>query len=114
MFKNIDYFRKVPKEFTEGTTTGSLLSIIAAVVMGTLFVLEFRDYRKVKVVTDLVMDPGGIDGNDLYIAFKVTLPELVCQFASVEVSDTMGTQRQNIHKVRCFHPRREMRTRDNS
>ena len=45
--------------------------------MGTLFVLEFRDFRRTKQVTDLVMDPGGVDGNDLYIAFKVYMPELV-------------------------------------
>ena len=56
---------------------GSILSIVAAVVMGTLFVLEFRDFRRTKQVTDLVMDPGGVDGNDLYIAFKVYMPELV-------------------------------------
>lgn len=96
--KGFDYFRRVPREFTETTPTGSLLSIIAAVIMGALFVLEFRAYRRVSTVTDLVMDPGGSDGNDMYIAFKVTMPELVCQFASVEVSDSMGTQRQGIHK----------------
>jgi hypothetical protein len=60
--------------------------------------------------------------DDMYIAFKMSMPELVrrdrepmslcslpfadsvpaasqvCQFASVEVSDMMGTERQNIHK----------------
>eukprot|EP01047_Picozoa_sp_COSAG01_P054985 COSAG01_NODE_6071_length_3869_cov_36.543767_2_plen_634_part_00 len=96
--KNFDYFRRVPLEFTEATTTGSLLSVIAAVVMGTLFVLEFRAYTKTTSVSDLVMDPGGVDGNDMFIAFKVTMPELVCQFASVEVSDMMGSERQGIHK----------------
>eukprot|EP01050_Picozoa_sp_SAG11_P039797 SAG11_NODE_16936_length_533_cov_0.940092_1_plen_37_part_01 len=35
-------------EFTEGTATGTLLSVVAAVVMATLFVLEFRDYRSAK------------------------------------------------------------------
>jgi len=100
--KNFDYFRKVPREFTEGTPTGVVLSIISAIVMGTLFVLEFRSYRRTSTVTDLVMDPGGSDGtgsaNDFFIAFKVTMPELICQFASVEVSDSMGTARQGIHK----------------
>lgn len=46
--------------------------------MGTLFVLEFKDFIKTTQVTDLVMDPGGVDGNDMYIAFKVSMPDLVC------------------------------------
>ena len=112
----------MPLEFTEGTSTGLGLSLVAAITMATLFVLEFRSFMKVSTVTDLVMDPGGGDGNDMYIAFKMSMPELVrrdrepmslcslpfadnvpaasqvCQFASVEVSDMMGTERQNIHK----------------
>lgn len=67
----------MPKEFTEGTGSGPILSVIAAVVMGALFVLEFKDFMKVTSVTDLVMDPGGVDGNDMYIAFKVSMPDLV-------------------------------------
>ena len=51
--------------------------MIAAVVMGALFVLELKDFMKVTQVTDLVMDPGGVDGNDMYIAFKVSMPDLV-------------------------------------
>ena len=68
---------QVPKEFTEGTGSGPVLSVIAAVVMGALFVLELKDFMKVTQVTDLVMDPGGVDGNDMYIAFKVSMPDLV-------------------------------------
>ena len=92
----------MPKEFTEGTGSGPILSVIAAVVMGALFVLEFKDFMKVTSVTDLVMDPGGVDGNDMYIAFKVSMPDLVCQFASIEVVDGMGTERQGIHKDMNF------------
>ena len=68
---------QVPREFTEGTGTGPILSIVAAVVMGALFVLEFKDFMKTTTVTDLVMDPGGADGNEMYIAFKVSMPDLV-------------------------------------
>ena len=40
------------------------------------------------------MDPGSKDNNDLAINFDLTMPELVCQFASMDVSDMMGTERQ--------------------
>ena len=39
--------------------------------------IGFKDFMKVTSVTDLVMDPGGVDGNDMYIAFKVSMPDLV-------------------------------------
>ena len=41
---------QVPKEFTEGTGSGPVLSVIAAVVMGALFVLELKDFMKVEQV----------------------------------------------------------------
>jgi thiol-disulfide isomerase/thioredoxin len=98
MLQNFDFFRKVPRDFTEGTAPGSALSVIATVVMVSLFFLELKSFLTVKIVTDIIMDPGSEDGNDLGINFKMTMPELVCQFASLDVSDMMGTERQGITK----------------
>ena len=77
MLSNFDFFRKVPRDFTEGTVPGSALSIIATVVMVSLFFLELKSFLTVKVVTDIIMDPGSEDGNDLGINFKMSMPELV-------------------------------------
>ena len=96
--QNFDFFRKVPRDFTEGTAPGSALSIVATIVMTSLFFLELKNYLTVKIVTDIVMDPGSRNSNDLAINFDMTMPELVCQFASMDVSDMMGTERQGITK----------------
>ena len=56
---------------------GSALSIIATVVMVALFFLELKSFLTVKIVTDIIMDPGSEDGNDLGINFKMSMPELV-------------------------------------
>lgn len=69
--------RKVPRDFTEGTVPGSVLSIVATVVMVSLFFLELKSFLTVKIVTDIIMDPGSEDGNDLGINFKMSMPELV-------------------------------------
>jgi hypothetical protein len=38
------------------------------------------------------------DSEDLQINFDMLMPDLVCQFASIDVSDMMGTNRQGITK----------------
>ena len=70
-------FGQVPRDFTEGTAPGSALSIIATIVMTALFFLELKNYLTVKIVTDIVMDPGSKSDNDLAINFDLTMPELV-------------------------------------
>ena len=93
----VDYFRRVPRDFTESSAAGTILSIIATAVMGALFVLEFRAYLTASVVTDVIMDDAR-DGEDIQINFDLSMPDLVCQYASIDVSDMMGTNRQGITK----------------
>jgi hypothetical protein len=81
----------VPRDFTEGTVPGSALSIVATVVMVALFFLELKSFLTVKIVTDIIMDPGSEDGNDLGINFKMSMPELVSE---------RGTRRW--HETRSF------------
>ena len=93
----IDYFRRIPRDFTEGTSPGVLMTIVSTCIMGSLFVLEVRDFLDVQVTTDVVMDDSD-DSEDLQINFDMLMPDLVCQFASIDVSDMMGTNRQGITK----------------
>jgi hypothetical protein len=39
--------------------------------MVALFFLELKSFLTVKIVTDIIMDPGSEDGNDLGINFKM-------------------------------------------
>lgn len=75
---SVDYFRRVPRDFTETTSVGTLLSIVATCVMGSLFFLEFREFLTTSVVTDVIMDDAG-DSEDIQINFDLTMPDLVCQ-----------------------------------
>ncbi len=93
----IDYFRRIPRDFTEGTSPGVLMTIVSTCIMGSLFVLEVRDFMDVQVTTDVIMDDSD-DFEDIQINFDMLMPDLVCQFASIDVSDMMGTNRQGITK----------------
>lgn len=95
--KSLDFYRSVHKDFTESTHCGSLISVVATVVLAALFVLEVRSFINVPIATEVIMDSAP-DGSELQINFDFLMPDLVCQFASVDVQDIMGTDRQGITK----------------
>eukprot|EP00250_Pteridium_aquilinum_P028212 c36775_g1_i1 orf=195-1649(+) len=100
--KAVDFYRKIPRDLTEATLSGAGLSIVAALFMILLFGMELNNYLNVATTTSIVLD-GSKDGDFLRIDFNMSFPALSCEFASVDVSDVLGTNRFNITKtVRKF------------
>ncbi|KAG0474095.1 hypothetical protein HPP92_015952 [Vanilla planifolia] len=100
--KSVDFYRKIPRDLTEASLSGAGLSIIAALSMVFLFGMELNDYMTVSTSTSVVVDRSP-DGEFLRIDFNLSFPSLSCEFASVDVSDILGTNRLNITKtVRKF------------
>lgn len=96
--KAVDFYRKIPRDLTEATLSGAGLSIIAALAMILLFGMELNNYLSVATTTSIVLD-GSKDGDFLRIDFNMSFPRLSCEFASVDVSDVLGTNRFNITKT---------------
>ncbi|KAG9153813.1 hypothetical protein Leryth_005930 [Lithospermum erythrorhizon] len=100
--KSVDFYRKIPRDLTEASLSGAGLSVIAALSMMFLFGMEFCDYLKMSSSTTVIVDKGS-DGEFIRMHFNVSFPALSCEFASVDVSDVLGTNRLNITKsVRKF------------
>ncbi|XP_058092838.1 protein disulfide isomerase-like 5-4 [Magnolia sinica] len=100
--KSVDFYRKIPRDLTEASLSGAGLSIVAALSMVFLFGMELNNYLTVTTSTSVVVDKS-TDGEFLLIEFNVSFPALSCEFASVDVSDVLGTNRLNITKtVRKF------------
>ncbi|GMI85285.1 PROTEIN DISULFIDE ISOMERASE 12, PDI-like 5-3, ARABIDOPSIS THALIANA PROTEIN DISULFIDE ISOMERASE 12 [Hibiscus trionum] len=96
--KSVDFYRKLPRDLTEASLSGAGLSIIAAIAMVFLFGMELNDYLTVSATTSIVVDNSS-DGDFLRIDFNISFPALSCEFASVDVSDVLGTNRLNITKT---------------
>jgi hypothetical protein len=88
--KSIDFYRKIPRDLTEASLSGAGLSIIAALWMMFLFGMELNNYMSVATTTIVVVDRSR-DGEYLRIDFNLSFPALSCEFASVDVSDVLGT-----------------------
>lgn len=71
---------------------------MAALFMMFLFGMELSNYLAVSSTTSIIVDKSS-DGDFLRIDFNVSFPALSCEFASVDVSDVLGTNRLNITKT---------------
>ncbi|KAK1279697.1 Protein disulfide isomerase-like 5-4 [Acorus gramineus] len=96
--KSVDFYRKIPRDLTEASLSGAGLSIVAALAMMFLFGMELNNYMQVRTTTSVIVD-NSLDGEFLRIHFNMSFPALSCEFASVDVSDILGTNRLNITKT---------------
>ncbi|XP_073394971.1 protein disulfide isomerase-like 5-4 [Physcomitrium patens] len=101
--KSIDFYRKIPRDLTEASLSGAGLSIIAALTMVFLFGMELSAYLSTTTSTSVVVDRSR-DGEYLRIDFNLSFPALSCEFASVDVSDVLGTHRFNLTKTVRKYP----------
>ncbi|XP_010500668.1 PREDICTED: protein disulfide-isomerase 5-3 [Camelina sativa] len=96
--KAVDFYRKIPRDLTEASLSGAGLSIVAALAMLFLFGMELSSYLAVNTSTSVIVDKS-FDGDFLNIDFNISFPALSCEFASVDVSDVLGTHRLNMTKT---------------
>ncbi|PSR95626.1 Protein disulfide isomerase-like [Actinidia chinensis var. chinensis] len=101
--KSVDFYRKIPRDLTEASLSGAGLSIVAAFSMIFLFGMELNNYLTVSTSTSVIVDKSS-DGEFLRIEFNTSFPALSCEFASVDVSDVLGTNRLNISKTIRKYP----------
>lgn len=95
-FKDFDFYRKIPKDLTETTTHGTVLSICASLFMLVLFIAELWAFLSVNVTTTILIDPN--PDQLLRINFNLTLLEVPCEYAVIDVVDVLGTREDNVTK----------------
>jgi len=96
MASSVDFYRRIPKDLTESTSLGAMMSMVALTIMVVLFVSETYAFMTTRLVTTVVLDPD--TSERLRLNFNVTFHDLHCDYASVDVLDSLGTNRQNITK----------------
>lgn len=92
----IDIYRRVPKDLTESTRIGAIMSILAMSIMVLLFIAETIAFSRTSIMTEIALD----DNKDpqLQLNFNITIFDLHCDYVSVDVWDVLGTNRQNVTK----------------
>jgi len=110
-----DLYKKVPDDLYISTYSGVCLSCVGVFLMTFLFALEFQAFLAIQTSTDIVLDQGeaGVGHSGmLAINFNISVHDLPCQYASIDISDVTGTRKhdihQNIKKTRIDHKGRRL------
>lgn len=81
---NIDMYRKVPLDLLDGTKRGSIISVIAIVIMMILFFLETVSFfTGTTLTTDVSLDFS--TETKLRVNLNITMLDLKCDYASVDI-----------------------------
>ena len=94
--REFDFYRRIPKDLTEASTHGSLLSMCAIIFMLVLFIAELVAFLSVTYETNVVIDQS--PDSFLRVNFNITVLDLPCEFAVIDVVDVLGTRTQNVTK----------------
>jgi len=91
---SVHFFRRVPKDMTESTAHGGVVSIVGAVLMVLLFLNELSSYMTIDTSSKIVMDQN--TGRQWAIEFNVTMAHIPCKYASVDIADLHGMVQHNL------------------
>lgn len=95
--KKLDLFRRIDDGYLSSATShGGTCSLLAYIVMVALAIFEYSDYMSSHTTTTVVMDVNR--DKSILIRFSITMLDLPCNYAVVDVYDTFGFDRQNVTK----------------
>ena len=94
-FKKFDIFRKMPKDLTEPTFCGALVSIMCIFLLVGLTVYEVQAYLNIESQAELVIDLTHRD--DLVnVNIDVVFPNIPCDIIALSQQDILGTHKTDV------------------
>ena len=94
--REFDFYRKIPKDLTETSLHGSILSICALIFILILFFAELLSFLTLSYETNVIIDRSY--DTQLRINFNITVLDLPCEYAVIDVVDVLGTRTNNVTK----------------
>jgi protein disulfide-isomerase-like protein len=94
MFKDLDFYRRIPKDLTITTTHGFALSVTSIIVILLLFIAETRDFLVPETISSAIVDTN--TEATMRISFNITMLAVSCDFATISVFDVLGSRRFNV------------------
>ncbi|XP_064336169.1 endoplasmic reticulum-Golgi intermediate compartment protein 1 isoform X2 [Camelus dromedarius] len=86
-----DIYRKVPKDLTQPTYTGAIISICCCLFILFLFLSELTGFITTEIVNELyVDDPDKDSGGKIDVSLNISLPNLHCELVGLDIQDEMG------------------------
>lgn len=92
--REMDFYRRVPRDLTEPTLAGGTLSVVAAACMAALLLLQVMSAMRTFATYQVVVDTS--EDASMTVHFNLTFPKVSCELLSVDVVDVIGMRRVNV------------------
>jgi len=87
--KRMDIYRKVPKDLTQPTTTGAIISICCTVFICLMLMVELLWFISPDIKSELIVENA--DPTDrIPVRINISLPRMKCEFLGVDIQDDQG------------------------
>jgi hypothetical protein len=93
-FTRLDAFTKTVDEARVRTTSGGIVTIASLLIVLYLAFGEWRDYRRIVVHPELIVDKGR--GEKMEIHLNITFPKIPCELLTLDVMDVSGEQQVGV------------------
>ncbi|XP_041370107.1 endoplasmic reticulum-Golgi intermediate compartment protein 1-like [Gigantopelta aegis] len=88
--RRLDIYRKIPKDLTQPTSTGALISISSILFIVFLFCSELLYYIRVDVESELTVEDPVRHSEKIPVFINISLPKMECQYIGLDIQDDMG------------------------
>jgi len=95
MLKGLDAFGKVQSDVKVKTGLGAILTLCSFVLIVTLTVIEFVDYRRITLHPSILVDKSR--GEKLVVNMNITFPRVPCYLLSVDIMDISGEHQNDVN-----------------
>lgn len=94
--KRFDLYRKVPRDLTEPTLSGALVSCCTVSLAIYLFVTELLVFVETRWDSEMFIDESKTE-EKLQINLDITMPAMPCELLSFDAQDVMGSHEVDAH-----------------
>ncbi|XP_063435409.1 endoplasmic reticulum-Golgi intermediate compartment protein 1-like isoform X1 [Mytilus trossulus] len=88
--RRFDIYRKVPKDLTQPTLTGAVISISSVLFILYLFLSELSLFLTHEVISELTVEDPVRHTEKIPVFINITLPQLKCEYVGIDIQDDMG------------------------
>uniref|UniRef100_A0A0R3QV60 Endoplasmic reticulum-Golgi intermediate compartment protein 1 n=1 Tax=Brugia timori TaxID=42155 RepID=A0A0R3QV60_9BILA len=87
--KRFDIYRKVPRDLTQPTTTGAIISVVCISFILFMVINDLLNFLTLEVRSELFVDDPGREGR-IEVQLNISLPYLSCYYIGIDIQDDNG------------------------
>lgn len=87
--KRLDIYRKIPKDLTQPTLTGAVVSVCCSVFIVFMLVTEFWYFITPDIQSELLVDNAN-PTDRIPVRLNISLHNLKCEYLGIDIQDDMG------------------------